>query len=116
MNPQLTEQQFLEHFQIADFALKTQAQIAKDFDRLGHSVNPSLLEATLALNELNDIVEEMLINVVGLGESQTLQLLYIIDIPQHQFLSITTDPDFLSKGAALIIRREAQKIYLRSLF
>ena len=51
-----------------------------------------------------------------LGETQTLQLLYIIDIPQGEFLSLTTDPDFLSKASLLIIKREAQKVHFSFLF
>jgi hypothetical protein len=116
MNSNLTDQQFLDHFQNADFVLKTQAQIAKDFERLGHASHAQLSDTAFSLEELQLLVEEMLTAVVRLGESQTLQLLYIIDIPQAQFLSLTTDPDFLSKGVALIIRREAQKVYLRSMF
>ncbi|MDA8648368.1 hypothetical protein N9L43_01015, partial [bacterium] len=61
-----------------------------------------------------DAVADMLIDVVKLGESQTLQLLYTIDIPQQQFLALTTDLHFLTKGAELIIKREAQKVHLRS--
>lgn len=112
----LTEQQFLDRFQNTDFVLKTQAQIVKDFERLGHTSHSQLSNTAFSLEELRLIVEEMLAAVVRLGESQTLQLLYIIDIPQAQFLSLTTDPEFLSKGAALIIRREAQKVYFRTLF
>lgn len=112
----LTHQHFLLRFEDTDFVLKTQAQIAKDFDRLGHEVHPSLSSSAISLEELNLVVEEMLATVVQLGESQTLQLLYIIDIPQQEFLSLTTDPEFLSKASALIIKREAQKVHLRSLF
>ncbi len=111
----LSKEQFLLRFEDTQFALKTQAQIAKDFERLGHSAHPSLLLKAVSLKELQLIVEEMLANVVQLGESQTLQLLYIIDIQQATFLALTSDPNFLSKGAELIIHREAQKVYFRSI-
>ncbi|PWL32407.1 MAG: hypothetical protein DCO96_02370 [Fluviicola sp. XM-24bin1] len=114
MSYQLTEQQFLEHFQNADFVLKTQEQIAKDFERLGYETPKSLREKAFSYDELVDIVADLLIDVVKLGESQTLQLLYTIDIPQSKFLALTTDLHFVTKGAELIIKREAQKVYLRS--
>ncbi|GAB5416760.1 MAG: hypothetical protein Crog4KO_22490 [Crocinitomicaceae bacterium] len=113
---QLSNEQFLNRFQDSQFVMKTQAQIAKDFERLGHDTHPSLLAKAVSLEELQLIVEEMLANVVQMGESQTLQLLYIVDIPQAKFLALTTDPDFLSKGAYLIIRREALKVHLRSIY
>lgn len=52
--------------------------------------------------------------LMTLGERQTLQLLYQIDIPQSDFLNLTTDPEFISKMSLLILRREAYKVYLRS--
>lgn len=110
----LSHQQFLEHFQNADFILKTQAQIAKDFERLGYEAPEQLKTTVHSPDSLVDLVEDMLLEVVQLGESHTLQLLYIIDVPQEDFLALTTDPDFLQKASLLIIKREAQKIYLRS--
>jgi len=116
MTYQLSENQFLQHFQNADFVLKTQQQIAKDFQRSGIEVNPELLNTTLEIDTLQKVVSEMLASVVQQGETFTLQLLYQIDIPQSQFLALTTNPDFLSEAAYLIIRREAQKVHLRSIF
>ncbi|MCR9172455.1 MAG: hypothetical protein NXI10_08195 [bacterium] len=111
----LTDQQFVEQFQNADFVLRTQSQIAKDFERSGFLIE--LSENTpLSLEELSIVVAKTLAEVMQSGETITLQLLYQIDIPQEQFLALTTDPDFLSKASELIIRREAQKVYLRSIF
>lgn len=115
MSYHLTESQFLERIQNTDFALKTQAQIAKDFERLGHESAEELRTTALSYETLVDTIAEMLMNVLQLGESQTLQLLYTIDIPQSQFLALTTDLHFVTKGAALVIRREAQKVHLRSI-
>ncbi len=116
MSYQLTEQQFLEQFQNTDFVLKTQTQIAKDFERLGYDIPENLKNKVLSYDDLVDTVAEMLMDVVQLGESQTLQLLYTIDIPQSKFLALTTDLHFVTKGAELIIKREAQKVFLRSKF
>lgn len=112
---ELTESRFIEQFELADFILKTQAQIAKDFDRSGHDVAKILYEQTHDLDELTEIVSLMLDAVLKKGEQTTLQLLYQIDVPQGKFLQLTTDPEFLKKASLLIIRREAQKVYLRSI-
>lgn len=111
---QLTEQEFLSRFEIPDFVLKTQYQIAKDFERSGELTDERLLKETLSLDDLTDLVGEILSLVLKKGERSTLQLLYQIDIPQAQFLALTTDEDFLRKVSLLIIKREAQKVYLRS--
>ena len=116
MKPTLNEQQFLEQFANADFVMKTQAQIAKDFDRLGYCSHPSLSSQRMSLEELNACVGEMLSTIIQLGETQTLQLLYTIDVPQSKFLALTKDPEFIRKASALIIRREALKVYLRSIY
>lgn len=105
----------MERIQNTDFVLKTQAQIAKDFERLGYEAPEKIKNSSLEYPDLIDTVEDMLLEVVQLGEEQTLQLLYIVDIPQSEFLALTTDPDFVTKGAELIIKREAQKVYLRSI-
>lgn len=112
----LSHEQFQEKFQSSDFVLKTQAQIAKDFNRLGYSPPPSLYETPLSLNDLLECVQGLLSQVMQLGETSTLQLLYIIDVPQSDFLSITADPNFLHKASFLIVKREAQKVHFRSFF
>ena len=48
------------------------------------------------------------------GEHQTMQLLYQVDIPQQDFLDLTSDPNFIQKMSILILRREAYKVYLRA--
>ncbi|XOV66655.1 MAG: hypothetical protein ACFHU9_13600 [Fluviicola sp.] len=115
MSYTLTHQQFIELIRNPDFVLKTQVQIAKDFERLGYKVSENLKNAALPYKVLIDTVEDLLLEVVQLGESQTLQLLYIIDVPQSRFLELSTDPDLLTKASEVIIRREAQKVYLRSI-
>lgn len=116
MSFQLTEKEFLNRFGNADFTLKTQQQIVADFERSGIEAHYKLLQHGLALDELEHVVSEMVAEVIQLGEAKTLQLLYQIDIPQSTFLSLTTKPNFIQEISYRIIRREAQKVYLRSLF
>lgn len=69
---------------------------------------------TFSYQEIIDLISEKLSELMTLGETQTLQLLYQIDIPQQDFLALTTDPDFITKMSDLIVKREAYKVYLRS--
>ena len=115
MNSSFSEKQLLERFQNVDFVVHTQAQIVKDFERSGFTVDLSV-ENPLTLEELTLAVEKSLTAVMLSGETKMLQLLYQIDLPQEHFLSLIKDPHFLSKMALLIVQREAQKVYLRSIF
>lgn len=114
-NYQLSDNVFQVQFENVDFVLKTQQQIAKDFERSGHDIDSRLLDNSFSLEELEDIVALMLSQVFKKGEQTTLQLLYQIDIPQSQFLQLSAEGNFLNQAAYLIIRREAQKVYLRSI-
>jgi len=114
-NYQLSRTDVLDHFKNTDFVLKTQQQILKDFEISGSEFHPVLRNTPFSYEDLTEIISEMLSVVLQKGERQTLQLLYQIDIPQSQFLSNTTDPNFLLKTSQLIITREAQKVYLRSI-
>lgn len=115
MDYQISEKQLLVHFQNTDFVLKTQAQIVKDFERSGFTFGNNLLTTVLNFQQLTEEVADTLATVMQTGETTTLQLLYQIDLPQEQFLALTTDSHFLMKAAQMIIRREAQKVYLRSI-
>lgn len=116
MKHALTKQEVVDRFRDTEFVLKTQAQIVRDFERLGHDIESGLLSHSYSLEELIGFVSKMLGDVLKKGEQSTLQLLYQIDVPQSQFLALTTDPEFLPKASELIIRREAQKVYFRSIF
>jgi hypothetical protein len=50
------------------------------------------------------------------GETRLLQLLYTIDLPEKEFLSLTTQADFLALLSQRILFREAYKVYLRKKF
>ena len=112
----LDKKQVLEQFRIPDFILKTQQQIHKDFSVQGLTVNDILLDKELDYEAIFSIVTDALSAVMRLGERQLLQLNYQIDIPQSQFLEAITEENPIEELAALIIRREAYKVYLRTKF
>ncbi len=103
-------------FQLPEFVLKTQQQISKDFATVGETFSDQFIEEEYSYDEILTEVQKHLVSVMRSGETTLLQLLYQIDLPQQDFLSIVTDKDFSEKMADLIIRREAYKVYLRSKF
>jgi hexokinase len=103
-------------FQFPDFVLKTQRQIAKDFMQSGIDFEETFTNEVLSLNEIIQHVSEKLEEVLKRGETATLQLLYQIDIPQNDFLALTTSTNFIPKMCELIVRRTAYKVYLRNMF
>jgi|TARA_B110000879_G_scaffold24208_2_gene32153 hypothetical protein len=116
MKTALSISQLETEFKSSDFVLKTQHQIAKDFGTSGIEFTTAFFTAPLSYLELINSVGEKLGQIMTLGETQTLQLLYRIDIPQQDFLALATDTEFIQKMSILIIRREAYKIYLRSVY
>jgi hypothetical protein len=109
----LSISQLETEFTDPEFVLKTQRQIVKDFYPSGIRFGAEFEIETFSYLEIIDLVSEKLGELMTLGERQTLQLLYQIDIPQQDFLALTTDPDFITKMSELIIKREAYKVYLR---
>lgn len=107
----------LEHeIKSVDFILATQRQIAKDFGMSGIEFESWFTQDPLPYVILTEIIEMHLGQIMQIGERPLLQLLYQIDIPQTDFLKITTEADFLEKLSNLVIRREAYKVYLRQRF
>lgn len=115
-NTFLSIQQLEESFLSEDFRIKTQQQIQKDFAYVQSAFPDGFCEHSLTLLDLELLVQRELAKVMEQSERLTLQLLYHVDIPQNHFLELTTYPDFLPKMSALLIRREAYKVYLRSKF
>lgn len=99
-----------------DFALKTQQQIEKDFYASGAEFEAGFTSTAWSYDEIFAAVQQQLTNIMSRGETQFLQLLYQIDIPQNQFLESIGKSDFSNQITELIIRREAFKVYLRSKF
>ncbi len=116
MDSLLSKEDLEIKFRIPDFVLKTQQQIAKDFQLSGEVFPADFSMTEKNLEQIRDEMLPFLENISRSGERKLLQLLYQIDIPQQQFLALTGESDFLSQLAVLIIRREAYKVYLRSKF
>lgn len=112
----LSKDELQKQFGIADFVLKTQKQIAKDFASGGFSFGSTFTESELNYIEIIDLISFQLEDVLKFGESKLLQLLYQIDVPQHLFLELIKEDDFIFKLSEIIVRREAYKVYLRSQF
>ena len=103
-------------FQSPGFVLKTQCQIAKDFMQSGIHFEKVFTNEALSLNEIIQHISQKLEEILKRGEAATLQLLYQIDIPQDDFLALTTSTNFIPKMCELIVRRTAYKVYLRNMF
>ena len=103
-------------FQSVDFVLKTQQQIAKDFNLSAVDFDALFLSQELDYDEILIEVQAKLVEVMKFGETQLLQLMYQIDIPQSQFLDLLGKSTIAEELSELILRREAYKVYLRSKF
>ncbi|MFM7661087.1 MAG: hypothetical protein ACKO6A_00300 [Bacteroidota bacterium] len=112
MNTELLIQEFSNE----KFVQDTVNQICKDFSRCGWDMDSILLERKLTKVELKELLAEKLVEIMKFGETQLLQIIYIIDIPEKEFLSIISEPNFPQLLADKIVLKEAYKVYLRSKF
>jgi hypothetical protein len=97
----------------SDFVLKTQEQIAKDFGKFNLFFPEEFLTTALSKETIESFVSERIADLMLEGETRLLQLLYTIDLPEKEFLSLTTQPNFLAQLSQRVLYREAYKIYLR---
>lgn len=105
-----------EYFNNAEFVLKTQQQISKDFAKF-NLIFPENFDNTLfSKEEIELLIGEHLIDFLKEGEGRLLQLLYTIDLSEKQFLNITTKSDFIPRLSEMILLREAYKVFLRKKF
>lgn len=98
---------------LVDFRFETQKQIVKDFGSVGYDFSSDLDSMDISLEEMEMGISQAIATIMEKGERQLLQLLYVIDLPEKQFLSLTTQSDFLSQITQLVIKREAYKVWLR---
>ncbi len=113
MKTALSHSQLVKEFESADFILKTQLQIAKDFGQFTIDFSSDFLQTPLSMSDILMETEEKVAELMKEGEQRFLQFLYLVDIPEKDFLELTSDEKFISKMALLIVQREAYKIYLR---
>ena len=106
----------IHEFSNEKFVQDTVNQICKDFSRCGWDLESDLFNRTIVKTEIEELLADKLVEIMKYGESQLLQLIYIIDIPEKEFLSIITEPNFPQLLAEKIVLKEAYKVYLRRKF
>ena len=89
------------------FRAATLEQIQKDFHRCG---------LTLLSIELTDLLQSIESCIKNVSNTQLQQLIYLIDIPEALFLSLTRKETFHQELSEVILMREALKVYLRNKF
>ena len=112
----MNDETLISQFSNADFVLKTQQQIHKDFAKFNLEFPEFFVFDALDATRIEELIQEKLTEIIKTGETKLLQLMYTIDIPEEQFLKLITQPDFLISLSKAILKREALKVYLRSKF
>jgi hypothetical protein len=104
------------YFNNGQFALDTQKQLAKDFAQYNLSFSADFTIEPHSIGEIEQQIGECLIELMKEGETRLLQLLYTIDLPEKEFLRLTTEPEFIHLLSERILLREAYKVFLRRKF
>jgi len=108
--------ELLTHFGNERFVLDTQRQISVDFAKF-NLFFPELFEnIPQSKEEIELQISHLISSFLSQGESRLLQLMYTIDLPEKDFLALTTHPDFVMELSKKILYREAMKVYLRMKF
>ena len=116
MNNLFSHSQLQSSFSNQHFVLKTQRQIANDFAKF-NLLFPDNFESELHSQPIiEELIAERIAEIMKEGETRLLQLLYTIDLSEKEFLSITTEPNFLKLLSEKILMREAYKVFLREKF
>ena len=110
----LSKSQVLIEFESSEFILKTQRQIAKNLALFSISVDTVFLDNILTYDSILLSLEPQLAELMKASEQQFLHYLYLVDLPEIEFLNLLNDPEFLPKISELILKREAYKVYLRA--
>ena len=89
------------------FRAATLNQLQKDFHRCG---------LTLISIDLNDLLLSIESCIRNVSNTQLQQLIYLIDIPEALFLSLSRKETFHFELSEAILMREGLKVYLRNKF
>jgi len=108
--------QLIEYFDNETFVLNTQQQISKDFAKFNLFFPENFESIAYSKFDIEVLIKENVNDLMKEGESRLLQLMYTIDLPEKEFLHLTTQIDFLDQLAEKILRREAYKVFLRQHF
>jgi hypothetical protein len=109
----MNDDELISYFSNKDFVLKTQQQIEKDFAKFSLYLPESFVLEALDKDSLEVLIQEKVTEVMKYGETQLMQLLYTIDIPESDFLHHITAPNFLENISQMILKREALKVFFR---
>ena len=99
-----------------NFVIKTQQQLIKDFEKYNLYFPSDFQSNAYSQEAIEGFIARHIQDIMKEGETRLLQLLYTIDLPEKEFLSLTSREDFLERLAEKILLREALKVYLRSKF
>ena len=102
-------------FSSADFVLKTQRQIAKDFGNHGFQFEADFELRPYETGILKELVQQLLSDIIEHHPSKWLPLMYSLDISEKNYVRFfeNASPGWLSDFALVVIRREAQKVFFR---
>ena len=104
------------YFKDGQFALDTQKQLVKDFASFNLHFEENFSNEPFPIEKIHVCIANQLVELMKEGETRLLQLLYTIDLPEKEFLHLTTEPDFLKLLSERILLREAYKVFLRRKF
>jgi hypothetical protein len=89
------------------FRAQTLTQLEKDFQRCG-------LE--LKSMDLNELLTSIELCISQVSNAQLQQLIYLIDIPESIFISLSRKETFHKDLSEVILMREGLKVHLRNKF
>lgn len=112
----LTASEITDHFSKAEFVLKTQRQIAKDFSTVGLHFPEFFEQESQKTETILSLTQERIEEISERNHHDFMQLIYQIDLPEALFFELQSDQNFTQRLAETILQREAYKVYLRSQF
>ena len=116
MGDLITSSELNSYFDNEAFVLKTQQQISKDFAKFNLIFPEDFEKNVFSKEAIEQLISEQVTDLMKEGETRLLQLLYTIDLSEKEFLSITTNSNFLQLLSEKILLREAYKVFLRQKF
>ena len=100
----------------SEFVLKTQRQIMKDFGTANIDFPGSFRIYPLPIDQLLTQVSIRLKELDSTNSAAFSQLMYQIDLPENVLPDLHASDDFYLNLAEVVLKREAYKVYLRSLY
>jgi hypothetical protein len=104
------EKQFNEE----EFVVKTCNQISKDL--VGLIAELPAWKVDFDENPLNQIAGQLAVILLKMKASELQQFIYSVDLKEKDFLRGVDALDELHLMSILVIKREAQKVFLKSMF